>query len=235
MTHAIAGTGTAPPSDADVELLARLLAARPVGVGARRLGRRLLRRLGGVRGLVEASASELRVAGLDAHRAHRVEAAFRLARRASLECLATGAAVQNPAALAARLTELLGGGRRERFAAVFVDARHRVLAHETLFLGTLDGAVVHVRELAAAALRSGARAVVLAHNHPSGNPEPSAADVAITRRIVDALQLLEIDVLDHIVIGAGRWVSLAARGLLAAGAASPIGPVSAAGLENRVG
>ena len=101
---------------------------------------------------------------------------------------------------------------REVFGVLFLDNRHRLLAFEILFFGTLDGAEVYPREVARAALRHNAAAIIVAHNHPSGSSEPSAADRAVTLRLRDALALLEIRLLDHFVIGDGTPTSLAARG-----------------------
>jgi len=105
----------------------------------------------------------------------------------------------------------LGGLEHEEFHVVFLDTRHAIIAVEFMFRGTIDGAEVHPREVARAALRHNAAAVVLAHNHPSGNAEPSAADRAVTTRLKQALALLDIRVIDHIVVGE-TCVSLAARG-----------------------
>lgn len=102
----------------------------------------------------------------------------------------------------------------ECFSVLWLDNRHRVLAFEELFQGTVDGCSVHAREVVRAALRHNACAVVFAHNHPSGVAEPSAADRAITRELRDALQLVGVRTLDHVVIGAGEPVSMAARGLM---------------------
>jgi len=100
----------------------------------------------------------------------------------------------------------------EVFGVMFLDARHRILATENLFTGTVDGCEVHPRVVAQEALRYNAAAVILFHNHPSGEPEPSAADRALTARLKQALALLDIRVLDHMVVGGCRHVSMAARG-----------------------
>lgn len=102
----------------------------------------------------------------------------------------------------------------EVFSVLFLDNRHRVIAFEQLFRGTLDGASVHPREVVKRALNLNAAAVVFAHNHPSGNPEPSQADQRLTRRLVDALQLIDVRVLDHVVVGVEGAVSFAERGLI---------------------
>lgn len=119
-----------------------------------------------------------------------------------------------PADTFAFLRLQLGELEREVFVVVFLDNRHRVLAREMLALGTIDGASVHPREVVKAALRHNAAAVILAHNHPSGVAEPSQADEHITRRLREAMQLVDVRVLDHVVVAAGGCVSFAERGLL---------------------
>lgn len=108
----------------------------------------------------------------------------------------------------------LDGLPQEVFACLFLDNRHRVLAYEELFRGTIDGASVHPREVVRRTLEVNAAAVIFAHNHPSGLTEPSQADIRITQRLKDALALIEVRVLDHLVIGEGEGVSFAERGLL---------------------
>jgi DNA repair protein RadC len=102
----------------------------------------------------------------------------------------------------------------EEFHAVWLDNRHQVIAVDRLFIGTIDGASVHPREVVRTALRHNAAAVVFAHNHPSGVPEPSLADRAITRTLREALQVIEVRMLDHIVVGAGQATSMAERCLI---------------------
>ena len=103
---------------------------------------------------------------------------------------------------------------REVFATLFLDTRHRLLRFEPLFAGTIDSCAVHVREVAKRALALNAAAVILGHNHPSGDPEPSVADQNITQRLREALELFDIRVLDHIIVGGGKAVSFADRGLM---------------------
>lgn len=106
----------------------------------------------------------------------------------------------------------LQGHEREHFAAVFLNTKHSLLAYEVLFTGTLDGAEVHPREVVKQALRHNAAAVIIAHNHPSGDPTPSAADRTITTRIREALRMVDIRLLDHFVIGVGDPYSMASKG-----------------------
>lgn len=126
----------------------------------------------------------------------------------------SGEALTSPRDSAAFLKLKLGGYQWEVFGCLFLDNRHRVLAFEEMFRGTLDGASVHPREVVRAALDHNAAAVIFSHNHPSGVSEPSAADRNITRQLRDALQLIGVRVLDHLVIGAGEPTSMAARGLI---------------------
>lgn len=123
-------------------------------------------------------------------------------------------ALDSPAASRNFLIEMLGGRNYEVFVTVFVDNRHRVIEVVELFRGTIDGASVHPREVVKAALWQGAAAVIFAHNHPSGVAEPSQADELITQRLKEALALIDVRVLDHLVIGLNRVTSFAERGLI---------------------
>ena len=112
------------------------------------------------------------------------------------------------------LMATLAREEREVFGLILLDSQHGVLGFETLFYGTIDSASVYPREIVKAALNSNAAAVILAHNHPSGNPEPSQADIALTKRVQTALQTIDVRMLDHLVVGGTTSVSLAERGLL---------------------
>lgn len=176
--------------------------------------------------LSRASPSELCAqAGWSPEGAARVWAAFELGRRAERARLPVGTPIAGAAAAAALLSPLLRGRRQECLALGLLDARHRVLSAILVGEGTLDRSLVHPREVFAPALREGAAAVLCAHNHPSGDPEPSAQDWAVTRRLRSAGELLGVPLLDHLVISPGCWVSLRARdpvGLFAAsGGAQP--------------
>jgi len=120
--------------------------------------------------------------------------------------------LSSPAQSAAFLRMRLAHLEHEQFHAVWLDTRHYILGVDALFRGTLDGASVHAREVVKAALRWNAAAVIFSHNHPNGDPEPSAADRAITVRLREALELIEVRVLDHLVVAAAGTVSLAERG-----------------------
>lgn len=144
----------------------------------------------------------------------QLHAAIELARRQMLLTLMDMPVITSASATAHYLQMHFLGRASEVFAVVYLDTRHRILAVEDLFFGTIDSATVHPREIVRNALLRNAAAVVLAHNHPSGVAEPSIADIALTKNIKDALTLLGIRLLDHVVVGQGTSTSLAERGLI---------------------
>lgn len=199
----------------DVELLAILLGTGAGRQSAIELGEHLLFAFGGLRGLLRASRDLLeRQHGLGPAKSSQLLAVLELSRRYLHQILVRGEPMESPEVTEQYLTSVLRDHPHEVFACLFLDTRHRVIAFEELFHGTIDGATVYPRVVAEKALRHGAAALIAAHNHPSGISEPSLADQAITRRLKDALSLLDIRLLDHFVIGDGRPVSMAARGLL---------------------
>ncbi|WP_330969998.1 RadC family protein, partial [Lysobacter sp. A3-1-A15] len=145
-------------------------------------------------------------------RACTLAAALELGQRHLHAALERGEVLSDPAAAGRYFAQRLRGFAHEVFAALFLDTRHRVIAYEALFSGTVDGTEVHPREVVRRALAHNAAAVIVGHNHPSGNPEPSAADRAVTARLKQALALVDLRLLDHFVIADGPPVSLAARG-----------------------
>lgn len=136
------------------------------------------------------------------------------ARQAIEHKMQRGASFTSPAAVKEYLCAKLAGFEHEVFAVLFLDTRHRVIAYEELFHGTIDGTSVHPRQVVKRALHHNAAALILAHNHPSGVAEPSRADESITLRLKEALALIDVRVIDHFVIGDGQSVSFAERGLL---------------------
>lgn len=198
----------------DAELLAVLLRTGRRGEDVLAFATRLLGECGGLAGLLADAEQLERRAGIGPARRAELSAVLALARRYLASELARPEPLRDPALAADYIALSLRGRAREVFAAAFLDSRHRVVAFEELFQGTLDGASVHPREVVRRALRHGAAAVIIAHNHPSGVAEPSAADIAITNRLRDALALVDIRLLDHFIVGDGRPLSLAARGHL---------------------
>lgn len=199
----------------DAELLALFIGTGRRGLTAVDLGRDLLARHGNLKSLLERDASALAAEpGLGVAKACRLHAALELGRR-YLACeLQRPEALAHPSACADYLRARIGAYPYEVFACVFLDNRHRILAFEELFRGSIDGASVHPREVVRRCLAHNAAAVILAHNHPSGVAEPSQADRAITTELKRALELIQVRVVDHFIVGAGAPTSLAARGLL---------------------
>lgn len=199
--------GSATLSDA--ELLAVFIGSGRRGATAVDMGRDLLGRSGGLKALLHAPQ---KTSGLGPVAWCRIQAALEIGKRYLDAELRETEALTDPDASARYLKSRLAAYPYEVFACLFLDNRHRVIAFEELFRGTIDGASVHPREVVRQCLAHNAAAVILAHNHPSGVSEPSAADRAITLRLRDALALVDIRVLDHFVIGTGTPTSLARRG-----------------------
>ncbi len=204
-----------PQALTEAELLAILLRTGSRGRSALDVARDLLVQFGSLRSLLTADKEQLCAApGLGPVRYVALQASLELARRHYQELMSAGSALSNPRATREFLRMRLRDLPHEVFCCVFLDNRHRVLGFEELFRGTIDGASVHPREVVKEALARNAAAVILAHNHPSGIAEPSQADELITRRLKEALALVDIRVLDHLVIGDEACESFAERGLL---------------------
>lgn len=199
----------------EAELLAILIRTGTRGQSAVDIARALLTEFGSLRGLLTADRESLcATRGLGTSRYAALQAALELARRHYQQLMFTGSALANPRATREFLRMRLRDLPHEVFCCVYLDNRNRVIAFEELFRGTIDGASVHPREVVKAALSRNAAAVILAHNHPSGTTEPSQADQLITRRLKEALSLVDIKVLDHLIVGDGVCESFAERGLL---------------------
>jgi DNA repair protein RadC len=199
----------------DAELLAILLRTGVAGRSAVQLARELLETFHSLRRLI--SADRLRFCaqpGLGPARFAELQAALEIARRQLTETLRSGPSLASPRATRDYLITQLRDLEHEVFCCLYLDNRHRLIQYEELFRGTIDGASVHPREIVKQALRRNSAAVIVAHNHPSGIPEPSRADEQITQRVKDALALVDIRLLDHIIVGDGASVSMAERGLL---------------------
>lgn len=199
----------------DAELLAIFLRTGVRGKTAVDLARDLLRRFGGLRGLL--TAERLTVcafAGFGEAKYVQLQAALELGRRFLGEKLLRGTVLNSTADTRDFLQAHLRDRGEEYFCCLFLDNRHRVLAFEELFRGTLNGASVYPREVLRRALALNAGAVVLVHNHPSGVAEPSRADEVLTRRLKEGLAQVDVRLLDHLVVGDGEMASFADRGLL---------------------
>jgi len=199
----------------DAELLAIFLRTGLPGRTAVDLAREILGHFGGLRGLLGAGRREFcSRPGLGEAKYAKLQAVLELARRHLDATLSRGDALSDPATTRRYLASRLRDHPHEVFACLFLDNRHRVIAFEELFRGTIDGASVHPREVVRRALHHNAAALILAHNHPSGVAEPSEADRRITRRLQEALALVDVRVLDHVVVGDGESVAFAERGWL---------------------
>ena len=217
-----------PAALSDAELLAILLRTGMAGKGVLQLAQELLGPpqpcgadgraaggFGGIAGLLHASARDLaRIKGLGPAKRAELIAVLELARRALAQQLRERTAFDSPQAVRDYLQLHLAGRAHEVFAVLFLDSQHRLIAMEELFRGTLTQTSVYPREVVLRALHHQAAAVVLAHNHPSGSVQPSAADTALTQTLKAALALLDVRVLDHIIVAPGAALSMAEQGLV---------------------
>ncbi|MEO5733518.1 MAG: DNA repair protein RadC [Rubrivivax sp.] len=200
---------------ADTELLALLLRTGYRGTGVVSFAQAVLQACGGFAGLLQASPETLKnIKGLGPAKRAELLAVAEMARRALAQQMQAAPAFENPAHVKDYLALHLSGRPQEVFAVLFLDSQHRLLKLEELFHGTLAQTSVYPREVVRRALALNAAAVVLAHNHPSGVAEPSRADEFLTQTLKSALQLVDVRVLDHIVVGQGQVVSMAERGML---------------------
>ncbi len=200
---------------ADSELLALLLRTGLPGQGVVQLAQHVLDRCGGFAGLLGADPAALAsIKGLGPAKRAELLAVMEMARRALAEQMQAAPVFDAPGRVKDYLALQLAGHPHEVFAVLFLDGQHRLLRLEEMFRGTLTQTSVYPREVVKRALALNAGAVVLAHNHPSGVAEPSRADEYLTQTLKSALQLVDVRVLDHVVVGRGQVVSMAERGLL---------------------
>jgi len=203
-----------PAALSDAELLAIFLRTGVRGRTAVDIARDLLLAHDGLRGLLNAPIDAIcRNPGLGVAKAVQLHAALEVGRRFLAERLLRGAALSSPDDAREFLQARLRDRDREVFACLFLDQRNRVVAYEALFEGTLNAASIHPREVVRRAMTLNAASVIAAHNHPSGVAEPSRADEVVTRRLREALELVDVRLLDHLVVGDGETVSLRERGL----------------------
>jgi DNA repair protein RadC len=203
-----------PASLSTAELMAIILRVGSREENVIMLAQRLLTCYGGLSGLAAASYEELAgIKGVGRVKAIELKAAFELGKRLLVAAPHERPTVKSPADAANLLLMEMGPLEQEHLRTVIMDSKNHVLKVHTVYIGSLNTAVVRVGELFREAIRLNAAAVIVAHNHPSGDPTPSPEDVRVTHQIVEAGKLLNIDVLDHLVIGQQRWVSLKERGL----------------------
>jgi len=197
----------------DAELLAIFLRVGVRGKSAVDLARELLQQFGGLRALLMASQTQFCAQqGMGDAKYALLQAVLEMGRRHLAEEWQRGDSLDSPQRVRQYLSAALRDQCREVFAVIFLDNRHRILKFEELFRGTIDGATVHIREILKRALELNAAALIVAHNHPSGVAEPSAADLALTRRLEAAMQLVDLRLLDHFIVGDGQPLSLREQG-----------------------
>jgi DNA repair protein RadC len=196
------------------ELLAITIRTGVGGENVVRLSERLLVHFGGLPGLARASVTELQtVNGIGPAKAVEIKAALELGRRLLASAPEQRARVSSPADAANLLMSDMALLEQEHLRLILLDTRNQVLATPNVYVGSLNTSVIRVGELFRHAIKENAAAMIVAHNHPSGDPSPSPEDVQVTRQIASAGKLLDIDLLDHLIIGHGRYVSLKERGL----------------------
>ncbi|MBN2550011.1 MAG: DNA repair protein RadC [Anaerolineales bacterium] len=203
-----------PQALSQAELIAILLRVGVPGENAVQVAQRLLSEFGGLVGLHRASYDEIcQQHGLGPAKAAQLKAAIELGRRLTLETPEERPAIHSPADAAGLVQYEMGALEQEELRVMLLDTRNRVQDIITVYRGSVNSSQVRVGELFKAAIRKNASNIIVIHNHPSGDPAPSPDDIALTRAIVQAGKLMDIDVLDHLVIGRGKYVSLKERGL----------------------
>jgi DNA repair protein RadC len=206
-----------PSALSDIELLAIVLRTGMAGKGVLQLAQELLQLPGraGLSGLLQAGHADLKaIKGLGPSKCAQLLAVLELARRAMAEQLRERPALASPEAVARYLQLHLAARQHEVFAVLFLDSQHRLIALEEMFRGTLTRTSVYPREVVLRALHHHAGAVILAHNHPRGQVQASAADKAVTQSLQAALGLVDIQVLDHVIVAPGASLSMASEGLM---------------------
>jgi DNA repair protein RadC len=205
-----------PAALGDNELLAVILGSGSRDAGALALANQLLARVDGLYGLMRTDIGELRqVAGIGPARAAQVLAAVELGRRTFVRGPLARARLESPHDLALHLMPQFGASPVEQFGLVMLDSKLHILRIKIIAIGSIDSTVAHPREVFREAAVASAAAIVLFHNHPSGDPTPSPDDLELTERMLDAGEVMGITVLDHIILAAHRYVSLQEAGLLA--------------------
>ncbi|HEY3380097.1 MAG TPA: DNA repair protein RadC [Armatimonadota bacterium] len=199
------------------ELLAIILRVGNTRVSALQLAQQVVSHFGSLRNLASASVQEMsQINGIGLAKACQLKAAFELGKRLATSGDAARPVISSPLTAANLVMEDMRYLQQEHFRVIFLDTRHQVIALRDVSIGSLNASIVHPRETFKAAISHTAAAIILVHNHPSGDPTPSREDVDLTARMVEAGALIGIPVLDHLVIGDGRFISLQERGMMAA-------------------
>jgi DNA repair protein RadC len=196
------------------ELLAVILGRGIAGESVTVTAQRLLSQFGGLKGLAQATVEELgKVRGIGPAKACQIKAAFELANRLEGYPSADNKQIiKNPVDVAALVKNILAGKKKEHFITILLDTRAQVIKYCETSIGSLDASIVHPREVFKEAIAASAASMILVHNHPSGDTTPSADDIGLTKRLVEAGQIIGIEVLDHIIIGDNKHLSMKAKG-----------------------
>jgi DNA repair protein RadC len=203
-----------PGALSNAELLAILLGSGIVGMNAVQLAEHILVEAGGLTGLHRAPYDDLRQKrGVGPAKAAQVKAAVEIGRRLAVASPEERPSIQSPEDAAALLLYEMGALEQEHLRVLLLDTRNRLIHTSEVYRGSLNTSLIRVGEVFRDAVRQHAAAIIVAHNHPSGDPSPSPEDVTVTKAMVEAGKLLDIEVLDHLVIGRGRYVSLKSQGL----------------------
>jgi len=198
-----------PQALSDAELLAILIQATTLEYAQQLLGR-----FDGWRGLLQTSTVELqRTLHVGPHRAAQIRAALEVGQRLVLASAGERFQIRSPTDAASLLMAEMAHLEQEHLRTVLLDTKNRVQTIHTVYVGSLNSAIIRVGEVFKEAIRRNSAALILAHNHPSGDPTPSSEDLLVTRQIIDAGKLLDCEVLDHLIVCQGRYVSLRERGL----------------------
>nr|WP_036652180.1 DNA repair protein RadC [Paenibacillus pini] len=197
------------------ELLAILLRTGTRQESVVHLAQRILTQVGSIRNLVDLSIEELvAIKGIGSAKAIQLKAGIELGQRLGATRMDGPVTIRSPHDAAEVLTEQLRYLQKEHFVCLFLNTKNHIIAQETLSIGSLNASIVHPREVFRAAMKCSSASIVCAHNHPSGDPTPSPEDISLTTRLVEAGSIVGIDVLDHLIIGDGGFVSLKEQGLM---------------------
>lgn len=199
----------------NAELLAILLRTGTYQESAVSLAQRVLSQAGGLRNLVDISLQQLTgIKGIGSAKGLQIQAGIELGRRLARSSMQETVTVRSPQDVANLLMEELRYLNKEHFVCLFLNTKNHVIGQETLSMGSLNASIVHPREVFRAAIKRSSASIVCVHNHPSGDPTPSSEDIQMTQRLVEAGDIVGIEVLDHIVIGDRKFVSLKEQGLM---------------------
>ncbi len=203
-----------PQALSTAELLAIILRTGVNGENVLTMATRLLAKYSGLGGMARAEFTQLAAEhGLGRAKTAQIMAALELGKRLMIEAPEERLQIKAPGDAANLLMSLIGHKNQEHFVVLFLDTRNRVLDHEMLYKGSLNTSLVRIGEVFRGAVRRDSASVIVSHNHPSGDPAPSPEDIALTRRLVSAGKVMEVEVLDHVIVGANRFVSLRERAL----------------------